>query len=227
MRVQRVVMPGSGLESWTVLGQDQVPLEPVERFLSYLASVERSPNTVKAYAHDLKDRFTFLARQGLDWRSATVEDVAGFVGWLRLPCRPSPCGRLSRPRSTTTAPPRTRPSAGNAPIPTCPAGLAGTQGPRRARFPRSLRFDRRAWRPALPLRPRHSYAVDLHRDLPDQAGETRPEVPPAIDHRPRCAPLTSPHPPGWSWRHLKRLYDTGSSRTPSRLAHRARPIRQC
>ncbi len=52
MRVQRVVMPGSELESWTVLGEDRVPLEPVERFLGYLASIERSPNTVKAYAHD-------------------------------------------------------------------------------------------------------------------------------------------------------------------------------
>jgi integrase/recombinase XerD len=89
MRGQRVVMPGSGLESWTVLGEDHFPLEPVERFLSYLASVERSPNTVKAYAHDLKDWFTFLGVQGLDWRSATVEDVATFVGWLRLP----PAGR--------------------------------------------------------------------------------------------------------------------------------------
>jgi integrase/recombinase XerD len=85
MRVQRVVMPGSGLESWTVLGEDHVPLEPVERFLSYLASVERSPNTVKAYAHDLKDWFTFLTVHALDWRSATVDDVASFVGWLRLP----------------------------------------------------------------------------------------------------------------------------------------------
>jgi site-specific recombinase XerD len=85
MRVQRVVMPGSGLESWTVLGEDHVPLEPVERFLSYLASVERSPNTIKAYAHDLKDWFTFLTVQGLDWQRATVEDVAGFVAWLRLP----------------------------------------------------------------------------------------------------------------------------------------------
>jgi site-specific recombinase XerD len=85
MRVQRVVMPGSGLESWTVLGEDHVPVEPVERFLCYLASVERSPNTIKAYAHDLKDWFTFLAAHGLDWRSATVEDVASFVGWLRLP----------------------------------------------------------------------------------------------------------------------------------------------
>ena len=36
MRVQRVVMPGSGVESWTLLGEDHVPVEPVERFLAYL-----------------------------------------------------------------------------------------------------------------------------------------------------------------------------------------------
>jgi integrase/recombinase XerD len=82
MRVQPVLMPGSGEESWTLLGDDHVP---VERFLSYLASAEKSPNTVKAYAHDLKDWFTYLAGHRLDWRAATLEDVAGFVAWLRLP----------------------------------------------------------------------------------------------------------------------------------------------
>ena len=41
-----------------------------------------------------------------------------------------------------------------------------------------------------------------------------------------CAPRTSPYPPGLSWRCFKRRNDTGSSRIPSRLAHRARPIRQ-
>jgi integrase/recombinase XerD len=85
MRVQRVVMPSSEVESWTLLGADHMPVEPVERFLAYLASIERSPNTVKAYAHDLKDWLTYLACHGLDWRSATLEDVAGFVAWLRLP----------------------------------------------------------------------------------------------------------------------------------------------
>jgi hypothetical protein len=68
-----------------VLGEDQVPVEPVERFLAFLSAIERSPNTIKAYAHDLKDWFAFLAGRGLDWRSVTVEDVAGFVAWLRLP----------------------------------------------------------------------------------------------------------------------------------------------
>lgn len=85
MRVQRVLVPGGRVESWTLLGDDQAPVDPVERFLAYLSSIERSPNTVKAYAHDLKDWFTFLGRQGLDWRTVTVEDVAGFVAWLRLP----------------------------------------------------------------------------------------------------------------------------------------------
>jgi integrase/recombinase XerD len=89
MRVQRVLMPGSEAESWTVLGGGQVPLEPVERFLGYLTSIEKSPNTVKAYAHDLKDWFSYLAGHDLGWQAVTAEDVAGFVAWLRLP----PAGR--------------------------------------------------------------------------------------------------------------------------------------
>ena len=34
-------------------GDDDVPVVPVERFLAYLTGIGRSPNTVKAYAHDL------------------------------------------------------------------------------------------------------------------------------------------------------------------------------
>ena len=85
MRVQRVLMPGSGAESWTVLDDEHSLVEPIERFLGYLASIERSPNTIKAYAHDLKDWFVYLGGVGLDWREVSLEDVAGFVGWLRLP----------------------------------------------------------------------------------------------------------------------------------------------
>ncbi len=68
MRVQRVWMPDSGAESWTVLGEDHRPVEPVERWLAYLTVIERSPNTIKGYAHDLKDWFGFVQLHGLDWR---------------------------------------------------------------------------------------------------------------------------------------------------------------
>jgi integrase/recombinase XerD len=100
MRVQRVFMPGSEAESWTLLGDDQVRVEPVERFLGYLASVEKSPNTVKAYAHDLKDWFTYLTLHGLDWQVVAVEEWPGSSPGCG--CRPeavtgrSPCCPLSR-----------------------------------------------------------------------------------------------------------------------------------
>jgi site-specific recombinase XerD len=84
MLVQRVLPPAARRESWTVLGDDG-PVQPIERYLAYLTDIERSPNTVKAYAHDLKDWFVFLTRQGLDWREVRLEDVAGFVAWLRRP----------------------------------------------------------------------------------------------------------------------------------------------
>ncbi len=85
MLVQRVVSPASPLESWTVLGDDDAPVEPVERYLAYLTDIERSPNTIKAYAHDLKDWFTFLTCRGLDWGEVRLEDIGEFVAWLRLP----------------------------------------------------------------------------------------------------------------------------------------------
>jgi integrase/recombinase XerD len=85
MQVQRVAMPASGVDSWTVLGTDDVPVEPIERYLAYLTGIERSPNTVKAYAHDLKDYWVFLQHRGLDWREARLEDIGEYVAWLRLP----------------------------------------------------------------------------------------------------------------------------------------------
>jgi integrase/recombinase XerD len=85
MLVQRVLSPSTRLESWTVLGNDDVPVEPIERYLAYLTSIERSPNTIKAYAHDLKDYFTFLGGRGLDWREVRLEDLGEFVAWLRRP----------------------------------------------------------------------------------------------------------------------------------------------
>ena len=85
MLVHPVVIPGSGTRSWTVLGDDDVPVVPVDRFLAYLTDIGRSPNTVKAYAHDMKDLWQFLGFRGLDWREARLEDIAEFVVWLQLP----------------------------------------------------------------------------------------------------------------------------------------------
>src|SRR5580693_8694673 len=88
--VQRVVMPVSGRESWTLLGDDGEVVEPAERYLAYLAAIERSPDTVRAYAISLKLWFEFLQHTATGWDEAGVEDVARFVASLRAPA----CGWL-------------------------------------------------------------------------------------------------------------------------------------
>jgi integrase len=85
MKAQRVLMPVTARESWTVVDDCFVAVEPVERYLAHLAGIERSPNTVRAYAHSLAMWLEYLALRGTGWSAAGVEDVSGFVTWLRAP----------------------------------------------------------------------------------------------------------------------------------------------
>ena len=90
LRVQPVVMPFGDPQSWTLVDQDSAVVEPVEGFLAHLHAVERSPNTVKAYAHDLRDWFEFLDQRGVVWSRVRLEDMGRFVAWLRLPAGRGP-----------------------------------------------------------------------------------------------------------------------------------------
>ena len=80
LRVQRVVMP-SGVESATLL-RGGVVVGPIDRFLAHLTAVGRSPNTVRAYAHDLRDYFEFLESRKLQWDRVVLEDLGRFVTWF-------------------------------------------------------------------------------------------------------------------------------------------------
>src|SRR5664280_631413 len=79
------VLESSGAVSWTVLGDDLLPVEPVEAYLAHLSALERSPNTLRAYAQGLKLWMEFLQGQRVDWAGAGVELVSRFVAWLRAP----------------------------------------------------------------------------------------------------------------------------------------------
>jgi integrase/recombinase XerD len=82
-RVERVVERGR--ESWTVLGADRRPVVVADRYLAWLTSIEKSPNTVRAYACDLKLFFTFLGARTLAWDRVTLETLGEFTAWLRSP----------------------------------------------------------------------------------------------------------------------------------------------
>jgi hypothetical protein len=59
LRVQKVLMPTTAAESWTLVNEDLEPVEPAEDYLAYLSAIERSPATVRAYAFGLKLWFEF------------------------------------------------------------------------------------------------------------------------------------------------------------------------
>jgi len=85
MLVQQVVTPVSGAVSWTVVDDRFAPVEPAEAYLAHLEAIERSPNTVRAYASSLRLWFEHLARRGVVWDAVRLDDVGRFVSWLRAP----------------------------------------------------------------------------------------------------------------------------------------------
>src|ERR1019366_3351415 len=85
MLVQKVVAPGSGAVSWTVVDGAFEPVAPVEAYVADWEAIERSPNTVRAYASSLRLFFEFLAGRGVAWDGVGLEDLGRFVSWLRSP----------------------------------------------------------------------------------------------------------------------------------------------
>lgn len=85
MKVQRVRLPEDGKVTWMVLGDDLLPVEPIQKYLSYLENLEKSPNTILSYAHHLKLFWEFLSDSSLDWKDVPLEKRAEFIQWLRSP----------------------------------------------------------------------------------------------------------------------------------------------
>lgn len=92
--IQALTGPNDGQRSYTVIDSDALPITSAKAFLRHLGALGYSPNTVKAYAHDLADLFTWVRLTRQDWRSLTVAGVGEWLVWLRLPLTARQ-GRLS------------------------------------------------------------------------------------------------------------------------------------
>lgn len=84
MKVQKVRFP-DGQITWMVIGENFLPIEPIQEFLDYLRNVGRSPNTVKSYAYHLKLYWDYLKSIDTDWRNVGIVELADFMSWLRYP----------------------------------------------------------------------------------------------------------------------------------------------
>jgi integrase/recombinase XerD len=67
---------------------------PVNRFLSHLTDSDYSPNTVCAYAYDLRHLVWFFDQQGLGWDDFRPSTALEFLAYLRRVPSRRPAQRL-------------------------------------------------------------------------------------------------------------------------------------
>jgi site-specific recombinase XerD len=66
-----------------LVDDDGCPVVEVDGFLRLLVVRDYSPNTVRAYAHDLQKLFQFLELRGLTVGEFTPARAVEFIEWLR------------------------------------------------------------------------------------------------------------------------------------------------
>jgi site-specific recombinase XerD len=86
MRVQEIVTPHHQ-KRYVVVDENGDLVIPVVRYLKYLDAIGRARNTLRSYAQSLSLYFTYLAQQHLDYQHVTLDDLGGFVLWLKNPYR--------------------------------------------------------------------------------------------------------------------------------------------
>jgi integrase/recombinase XerD len=78
---------------------------PVVRYLKYLNAIGRARNTLRSYAQSLSLYFTYLAQEQLEYQQVTLDDLGGFVLWLKNPYRSLkvlPVRPVTQARTNTT-----------------------------------------------------------------------------------------------------------------------------
>ncbi|WP_188109065.1 tyrosine-type recombinase/integrase [Paeniglutamicibacter gangotriensis] len=60
-------------------------MNEIDQYINYLDAIERSPNTQRAAAYDLRAYYQYLESVKVEVDSANAEDLAGFVRSLRRP----------------------------------------------------------------------------------------------------------------------------------------------
>lgn len=82
MGVQRVMLDGQ--RTWTVVGEDHLPLGPVEEYLEFLRVAQQSsPDTIRSYATSLARWWEYLAAAGIAWDAVSLPSFVAFVASLR------------------------------------------------------------------------------------------------------------------------------------------------
>jgi integrase/recombinase XerD len=70
---------------YVVIDDKGALVEPIVRYLKYLDRIGVARNTLRSYATALRLYWQYLEQEQLDWQQITLDDLARFVLWLKVP----------------------------------------------------------------------------------------------------------------------------------------------
>lgn len=82
------VLESEGLAPWLVVDPDDVPVEPVRRFLVDFVARDNQPSSVRSYAYDLLRWWRWLRAVEVEWDRATPAEARDLVLWLKQTSKP-------------------------------------------------------------------------------------------------------------------------------------------
>lgn len=90
---------------YVVIDETGMLVEPIVRYLKYLDQIGSARQTLRSYAYMLRLYWEYVTQQQLDWHHITLDHLAQFVVWLKLPSgslKVLPAHPVSQARSNRT-----------------------------------------------------------------------------------------------------------------------------
>lgn len=102
------VVPVEGPVPWLVVDDDDVPVEPIRRYLTDFAAGDTSVGSVRSYAYALLRWWRWLRAVGVEWNQATPAEARDLVLWLKQATKPRRSPRTASVKTAGTVNPITR-----------------------------------------------------------------------------------------------------------------------
>lgn len=83
MKVIQIQHPHTQIACFRVYGDDNLPVSLINTYLIFLENKGLSPNSIRAYAYDLKAYLSYLLLINKDWIDIGIEDIVNFVQYLK------------------------------------------------------------------------------------------------------------------------------------------------
>lgn len=85
MKVQKIETSNKSYPLYILVDDEYMVVDSVMKYVQFLDSTGKAPNTIRTYCHHLKIYFEYLKQIDKQPQQVNFEDISRFVGWLRNP----------------------------------------------------------------------------------------------------------------------------------------------